>query len=321
MPHSNTQDINIGIGACLVGHAVRYNGEHKRRQRFIDDLGEHVRLVPFCPEVGIGLGVPREPVRIVLDGEERLMDSNTQTVDYSSALDGWTNSVAPALEKLSGYILVKGSPSCGLERVNRYTAKGNFADKDGVGIFTRTIQQRFPMLPVEEDGRLNDPRLRERFMCRVYAYHDWRQLCQTDFTGRGLVSFWSRHKYLVMSRHYESYRRLGRMVAAISTVGVEETFKEFGLCFMAALERPANRKGHVNVLQHVKGYFKRKLDNGQRRDLDEVIEDYRRGRVPLVVPLRLLQHHIKALDNEYLANQSFFSPYPAQLGLRNPVAI
>jgi uncharacterized protein YbgA (DUF1722 family)/uncharacterized protein YbbK (DUF523 family) len=308
----------IGVGACLVGRQVRYNGESKRKNSHIESLKEHTELRPFCPEVGIGMGVPRETVRLVGNlGQERLMDSATQTVDYTAPMRVYTAGVTAANSELSGYILVKGSPSCGFDRVKRYNAAGDFAVNDAAGIFTAELRRLNPLLPLEEDGRLNDAGLRENFVTRVYAYHDWKMFRAQPVSHYCLTQFWSRYKYLLMSQHVPTYKEIGRLLADARSRPIEDTADKFIELLMSGLANMSTRKTHTNVLQHIRGYLKRHLEKTDKQEMDSVIMQYSNGYIPLVVPLTLLRHHFRRHASEYIQKQVYMQPYPEQLSLRN----
>ncbi len=308
----------IGIGACLVGKPVRYNGESKRKNPHIEGLGEHVTLRSFCPEMGIGMTVPREPVRLVGDlGLERLMDSATQTHDYTEPMQEYAANVLKTAPELSGYILVKASPSCGYDRVKRYNTKGNAVLNDSMGIFAAELRKLDPLLPLEEDGRLHDAGLRENFVTRVYAYHEWKAFKQQPVTHPGLTEFWSRYKYLLMSHHVPTYKEIGRLLSNAKSAPLDETANTFIELLMSGLSRMATRNTHTNVLQHIRGYLKRQLETDEKQEMDALITQYRSGAVPLVVPLTLLRHHFKRHASDYIGKQVFMQPYPEQLSLRN----
>jgi len=313
-----TKRPTIGIGGCLVGRKVRYNGESKRKNRHIESLKEHAELRPFCPEVGIGMGVPRETVRLVGDlGEERVMDSATQSVDYTEPMREYAAGVMAGNAEMSGYILVKGSPSCGFDRVKRYNLKGNVVLNDAVGVFAAELSKLDPLLPVEEDGRLNDARLRENFVTRVYAYHDWKTFRTQAVNHHGLTQFWSRYKYLLMSHHVPTYKAIGRLLADGKARPTAETAQMFIGLLMSGLAHLATRKTHANVLQHIRGYLKRHLERPDRQEMDGLISHYSSGHVPLIVPLTLLRHHFRHHGSEYIENQVYMRPYPERLSLRN----
>ena len=308
----------IGIGACLVGKPVRYNGESKRKNQHIEALGEHVTLRSFCPEVGIGMSVPREPVRLVGDlGAERLMDSATQSHDYTEPMQAYAANVLKTAPELCGYILVKASPSCGLERVKRYNSKGNAVLNDSIGIFAAELRKIDPLLPMEEDGRLHDAGLRENFVTRVYAYHAWKAFRQDPITHHGLTEFWSRYKYLLMSHHVPTYKQIGRLLSNAKSTPINETANHFIELLMSGLTRMATRNTHTNVLQHIRGYLKQQLESGEKQEMDALITQYRSGHVPLVVPVTLLRHHFRRHASDYIGKQVFMQPYPEQLSLRN----
>jgi len=308
----------IGIGACLVGSKVRYNGESKRKNPHIESLKEHTDIVPFCPEVGIGMGVPRETVRLVGElGHERIMDSATQTIDYTEPMRNFAARVVSSNQNLAGYILVKGSPSCGLARVKRYNANGNVVLNDAEGVFTQALRKLDPLLPLEDDGRLHDPVLRENFATRVYTYHDWKTFRGQPLSHHGLVQFWARYKYLLMSHDVPAYKEIGRLLANAKTRPIEETAALFIHRLMSGLGKAATRKSHTNVLQHIRGYLKRDLEKPEKQEMDSLIMQYSSGQIPLVVPLTLLRHHFRRHESDYIARQVYMQPYPEQLSLRN----
>lgn len=310
----------LGIGACLAGRAVRYNGQTKAANEHVRDIGEHFELRPFCPEMGIGMGVPRAPIHLVgAPGAVRAMDVESHSRDYTDQLAGYARQVLDSAPELCGYILVKGSPSCGYERVKRFAASGNILAHDARGIFAAALGQADPLLPQEDDGRLHDPGLRESFVTRAYAYHDWKQLRAGGLTAGKLVAFYSRYKYLVMAHDPASYQALGPMVAAAGKQPLDELAPAFIAALMAALARRATRRSHTNVLYHLSGYLKRSIADAERQRLRELIEQYRLGQVPLIVPVTLLRHHFANKPNAYIDSQVFMEPYPDTLKLRNLV--
>lgn len=308
----------VGIGACLVGQPVRYNGESKRKNAHIESLKGHLTLSSFCPEVAIGMGVPREPIRLVGElGNLRLLDSDTQTEDFTDPMKSYAATVHKNNPDMTGYILVKGSPSCGYERVKRYNEKGNPIKSDAMGLFAAELHKQDPLLPMEEDGRLNDHRLRENFVNRVFAYHEWKQLVSGEVTHSVLLQFWVRYKYQVMAHHIASYKSIGQLLANHEGLTVEEMADQFISLLMNALNKMATRRSHSNVLEHIRGYLKKQLSADDKKELGEIIDQYRDGIVPLIVPLTILRHHFKNHQNSYVDQQRFLSPYPEQLSLRN----
>ena len=308
----------VGIGACLVGQPVRFNGESKRKNTHIESIKSHMNLMSCCPEIAIGLGVPREPIRLVGDiGNVRLLDSDSQTKDYTDPIKSYAASVYENNPNMAAYILVKGSPSCGYERVKRYNELGNPLKSDAMGVFAAELHRLDPLMPLEEDGRLNDNRLRENFISRVYAYHDWKHLLAIGITHQALLKFWARYKYLVMAHSNASYKSIGRLLANHEKTSVDTMAQEFIHLLMDALKTMATRKTHTNVLEHIRGYLKKQLNSDDKQELGSIIEQYRTGIVPLVVPLTMLRHHFKNHQNDYIDQQVFFYPYPEQLSLRN----
>ena len=308
----------LGIGSCLAGNEVRYNGQAKAANAHVQALCEAFNVQPFCPEMGVGMGVPRPPIHLVGTAEHlRVLDVATHQRDSTDVIADYARTVLENAPDLCGYILVKGSPSCGYDRVKRFNDKGNIVAHDARGIFASALAKLSPLLPLEDDGRLNDPALRESFVTRVCAYHEWRQLCNAGLTSAGLIGFYSRHKYLVMAHHLPSYKRLGPMLADLSGSDLQALADEFIAVFMGALTHRATRRSHTNVLQHLAGYLKKKLSPAERQRLGGLIDNYRTGLVPLVVPVTMLKHHFANNPNAYIDQQVFLSPYPEELQLRN----
>ena len=292
---------------------------------FLISPNQHVRAISeafemraFCPEMGIGMGVPREPIHIVgTEDDVRVLDVATHTQDYTEQIAGYADTVLALAPELSGYILVKGSPSCGFDRVKRFAMNGHSIASDQKGIFAASLAARDPLLPLEDDGRLNDPGLRESFITRAYTYHEWKQLVASGLTAHKIVEFYSRYKYLAMAHHVPSYKVLGRMVAEAGKRDIDELAGEFIGTLMAALTLRATQRSHTNVLQHLMGYLKKSISAEERARLKELIEQYRQGHIPLVVPVTMLKHHFANSPNSYIDQQVFMSPYPDELKLRN----
>ncbi len=315
---SPTRPIRIGISACLLGSEVRFDGGHKRDPFLTDSLGRFVEWVPVCPEVEAGFGTPRESMRLVrTDGRLRLVTNKTAR-DMTASLDEFVERRVPqfAQDDLSGYILKKDSPSCGMERVKVYDVN-NVPDRSGRGLFAASLLEHYPDLPVEEEGRLSDPRLRESFVDRVYAYWRLRSLFRDSWTVGGLVRFHTAHKLILMSYSPDAYRQLGRLVAEAASIPADVLPQRYTHAFMTALSRPATRKRHTNVLQHMAGYFKETIEPSSKAELAAAIEEYRRGLVPLIVPVTLVRHHVLACGVKYLEEQLYLDPHPRELMLRN----
>lgn len=310
--------IRIGISSCLLGREVRFDGGHKRDGFINQVLSGYFELVPFCPEVDIGLGVPRDPIRLERRGSAvRVVCLKQPDLDLTEPLREYGRQVVHGNPDISGYILKSRSPSCGMERVKVYDPDGGIPAPDGVGEFARTLMEQWPQLPVEEEGRLNDPVLRENFIARVFTYRRWQDLAAAGLTAARIVDFHTRHKLLIMAHGQQAYRALGGLVAECGREDPEAFGARYITALMAALRKPASRKNHTNVLQHVQGYLKDRIDGPDRQELNEVIETYRLGRVPLVVPITLLNHHFRRHPDEYMQRQLYLKPHPPELMLRN----
>lgn len=313
--------LRLGISACLLGQEVRYDGGHKRNPFLIERLGQYVEWVPVCPEVEVGMGVPRETVQMVQIGGTTHMIANQSGRDWTVEMNHYARRRVAELagEKLCGYILKKDSPSCGMERVQLYGAFGQAPERKGRGLFAAALMERFPVLPVEDEGRLQDPVLRENFVERIFA---WRRLCDF-FTPRwrlaGLVEFHAAHKLQLMAHGATGATALERLVAGAQARPRDEVRREYEQGFMELLRRPATRTRHASVLQHMLEYFKKDLKPEVRRDLATSIEEYRQGLVPLIVPVALLRHDVRLQGVEWLQKQTYLEPYPRELMLRNEV--
>jgi uncharacterized protein YbgA (DUF1722 family)/uncharacterized protein YbbK (DUF523 family) len=312
--------LRIGVSACLLGEEVRFDGGHKRDTFLTGVLGPHVEFVPVCPEVELGMGTPRETLRLTRDERGRLRMVTTRTgIDYTAEMTEWARARVRELarEDLSGYVLKKDSPSCGMERVKVFG--GGMPERSGRGLFAAELIARFPNLPVEEEGRLSDPRLRENFIERVFAYRRLRQFFGGRWTRGGLVAFHTAHKMALLAHSTVGYQALGRLVAAASALPRARVRDEYEQGFMQTMARVATPQRHTNVLMHMAGHLKNLLDTASRDELLGCIDEYRRGLVPLVVPVTLLRHHVRVHDVRYLAGQIYLEPHPRELMLRNHV--
>lgn len=309
---------NIGISACLLGEKVRYDGGHKASGFCTTQLGPLVRFVPVCPEMAIGMPSPRPAIRLQLNESQqlRLVQSNNPAIDHTDAMHAFTEQKLPALAGLAGYVVCAKSPSCGMERVRLFDSKGNGLGKQAVGLFTYQLMQRYPWLPVEEDGRLCDPALKENFVARVFACHDYQQTMAEGVTVGKLVAFHSRYKFLIMAHSPVAYRELGRLVAQAKLFAPALLSERYLTELMHALKQLASRKTHTNVLQHLQGFLKQGLTAAEKQELSSSIDKYRQGILPLMAPITLLQHHLSRQPNRYVSAQRYFAPYPETLGLR-----
>jgi len=312
--------IRVGISTCLLGENVRFDGGHKRDPYLVEILGRYVEWVPVCPEVELGLGTPRETLRLVRIGEDVRMVMPKTGQDHTDGMRLFADRRVRKLEKeeLCGYILKKDSPSCGMERVRVFDAHGVPA-KSGRGLFADALLRHFPNLPVEEEGRLSDPRLRENFIERVFAYRRLRTLFAARWKVGDVVAFHTAHKLLLMAHSPKANASLGRLVAEAKKMPRPVLRERYETEFMRALSAIATTKRQANVLLHIVGYFRERLDADSRRELLGVIEDYRRGLVPLIVPITLIRHYVRRFDVPYLRGQIYLEPHPKELMLRNHV--
>jgi uncharacterized protein YbgA (DUF1722 family)/uncharacterized protein YbbK (DUF523 family) len=315
----STTRIRIGISSCLLGQQVRYDGGHKHNGYITETLGQFFEFVPFCPEVAIGLGIPRPPIRLVKHGSAvQARGVQDPALDVTGPLTAYAERVAPKLHAVCGYILKKNSPSCGMERVKLYSAKG-MPVSTSAGVYAGRLLELLPELPFEEEGRLMDPVLRENFIERVFVYHRWQQLHARRLSPGGLVEFHTRHKFIVLAHDEKAYRALGRLVAGAGRGGIAELGQRYLRDLMQALRRPATRTRHANVLQHIAGFFKQQLAADDKRELQGLIDNYRRGQLPLVVPITLMRHYLRRFPDDYLAAQYYLAPHPDELMLRNQI--
>lgn len=319
--------LRVGISSCLLGEAVRFDGGHKHDRFLTDTLGPHLTWVPVCPEVELGLGVPREAIRLVAapagsdEPSPRLVSRSG--LDHTAGMRAVAGRLADQLVSadIHGFVCKKGSPSCGLERVRVHPPEGDGPPTvDGRGLFAQALVERLPMLPIEEEGRLNDPALRENFIERLFTHRAWRDLLASSPRPADLVAFHTAHKSTLLAHHEAGYRALGPLVAqAGATDDFAGLLDEYGRGFAATMAHLATRGTHTNVLSHLQGFVSDHLDAGDRQELTEEIERYRRGEVPLVVPLTLLRHHVRRHPHPWVSTQTYLTPYPSELMLRNHV--
>ena len=299
---------------------MRFDGGHKRDAFLTTILAPHVEFVPVCPEVEVGMGTPRETLRLVRHGGSLRMITTRTGIDHTDAMNRWAATRIEQLrgEGLSGYVLKKDSPSCGMERVKTY-GEGGPPARDGRGLFASALLERMPLLPVEEEGRLLDADIRENFIERVFAFRRLTDLFARRWSTGDLVRFHTAHKMSLLSHSTVAYNELGRLVARASDVPRAELRREYEAQFMGTLAIRATRARHTNVLQHMAGHLKTRVDAGSRAELAACIDEYRRGLVPLVVPLTLIKHHVRQHAVQYLEGQVYLEPHPRELMLRNHV--
>lgn len=314
MTQFDTQQIQVGISACLLGQQVRFDGGHKRSEFVEKELTRYFSFTPVCPEMAIGLGSPRKAIRLVRRDDIIYVEASDGSFDVTEQLTTFSQQQTATFGHLAGYILCAKSPSCGMERVRIYSAKGSA--KEGIGVYARILMATNPLLPVEEDGRLCDPILRENFVTRVFAYHDWLALQNSGITRGKLIAFHSRYKYLLFAHQPAAYKSLGKLLGDAVDLPLEALASRYIAGLMQGLQQRVSRKNHANVLQHLQGYFKKQLSPAQKAELQTTIDKYRRGLLPLMSPMTLLQHYLREYPNPYLASQVYFNPHPEDLALR-----
>jgi uncharacterized protein YbgA (DUF1722 family)/uncharacterized protein YbbK (DUF523 family) len=312
------QKIRLGISSCLLGEKVRYDGGHKLDHFLTDTLGGFVEYVPICPEFEAGFGVPREAMRLMGDPATPRLVTQKTSIDHTDRMNRWIKTKLTRLEKedIHGFIFKSGSPSSGMERVKVYDDRG-VSRKTGAGLFAKAFMERFPLVPVEDEGRLHDIDLRENFIVRVFAYSRWKKQRADDPRPSSIIGFHGRHKYLLMAHNQAVQKEMGKLVAGIKSMDRGEFFERYEILFMNALRHRATVKKNTNVLTHMAGYFKERLDADEKKELLEVIDQYRRGVIPLVVPVTLLRHYVRKYNEKYLADQYYLDPHPMELKLRN----
>ena len=310
--------IKIGISQCLLGDHVRYDGGHKHDRFITGTLGAFLSFVPVCPEIECGLGVPRESMRLVGDPDSpRLLTTRTQQ-DHTDRMVKWAKKRVIELEKedLCGFIFKSNSPSSGMERVKVYNDSG-MPVKKGIGMFARIFMDHFPLIPTEEEGRLHDLVLRENFIERVFTLKRWRDLL-SEKKGMGkIVAFHTQNKLLIRAHSEQHYRTLGKWVAEGKRIPIEELYTRYSETLMEALKLKSTRRKNANVLQHMMGYFKKRLSSDEKQEMLEIFDQYRLGYIPLIVPVTILKHYVRKYNEPYLAQQTYINPHPISLQLRN----
>jgi len=303
-----------------MGSEVRFDGGHKHSRLCTETLSTYFDFVAECPEVGIGMSIPRKPIRLVGDVvSPRAVEVNDNSIEYTDKLVEFGQRKAKEHSDLCGYIFMKNSPSCGVFRVKVYQDNGYPAAEPGTGLYAKEIITANPLLPVEESGRLADASLRENFITRVFAYHNWQEMKQEGLTAKAIIEFHSRYKYVLMAHSPANYVELGRLLADIGNHDINELANTYFSALMVQLKKLASRKTHTNVLMHLQGYLKKVLSADEKQELSRLIDQYRTNQVPLIVPITLLKHHFNNHPDPYIAKQAYLQPYPEELSLRNAI--
>lgn len=312
--------IKVGISACLLGHEVRFDGGHKHSKLCTDSLSYYFEFIPECPEVAIGLGIPRKPIRLIGEASSpRAVAVHDPKLDYTDALIEQGHQKAKQHQDLCGYIFMKNSPSCGLFRVKVYGGNGYPIKGGGRGLYAKAFTDSHPLLPVEESGRLTDPALRENFITRVFAFSNWQQLAAAGLSHKAIIDFHVSYKYCLMAHSPKDYAKLGQMLADAGKSEPTELGQRYFSGLMTALSQVATRKTHTNVLMHLQGYLKKALSADEKQELVKVIDQYRLDQLPLIVPITLLKHHFANHPDPYISKQAYLQPYPEDLSLRNAI--
>ena len=310
----------LGVSACLIGQKVRYDGGHKHQRFFTETLSDHFEFKAICPEVDIGLGIPRPTIQLrqVNDTQIQLVNPREDGSDLTHKMRSYADQRVSDLGGLCGYLFKKDSPSCGMERVPVVINDSGHKVKQGVGIFAQTFMDRWPLIPTEEEGRLNDALIRENFFERVYALQRWRQIENPETNVEGFINFHARHKLMLMARGGSAlYQTLGRLVAGTTRETLLQNRQQYIASFMELMAIKATRGRHVNVMQHIMGYFKNKLDADSKQELLALFDQYRAQEIPLVTPVTLLRHHLRLEPDTYLMQQHYLKPFPESLALRS----
>lgn len=329
-----TRKIPIGISQCAMGDPVRYNGGHKHSKVCTQLLSQCFEYVPLCPEVAIGMGVPRKPIHLLVDKASAPVDAvrvvgvEDAEVDVTAPLREYADSVVPELAGVRGYIFMQNSPSCGLRGVRRYLANGHGIDSEGIGVFARRLQQQFPHMPMEEVGRLNNSELRENFLTRVFAYDAWFRFVEGEAEAESpepgeksqsrisrVIEFYTAYKYVLLAHHQEKTRALGRFLADSKALPIDELAFQVRGRIMEILSLPASRKDRTNALMHSAGHLSEYLDKREKAELKDLIEEYRLGHKPLSAVLTLLRHYLPRSPHSFIHNQVLLAAEPAELGL------
>ena len=316
-----TEKIKIGVSSCLIGEKVRWNGDHKQDRYVREILSRYFEYIPVCPEVEVGMGVPRETVALYGDPEKPSMISKKTQTDWTKPMEKYIKSRINTLsaDDLCGYIFKSKSPSCGMSRVPLYSEFGSHKVKHGPGMFANAFINSFPLVPTEDEGRLNDPRIRENFIVRVFSFKRFNLLLNQKFSLGKWVKFHTQHKFLLLAHSRKHYDDLGELVAHSKTIKPSELKKKYGELFMEALTSKSTPKKNTDVLLHMMGFLKKLLTKIEKEDILSTIEDYRSEILPLIVPVTLIRHQVKKHNIEYLHDQVYLNPHPKELMLLNHV--
>ncbi|MFO7786895.1 MAG: DUF523 and DUF1722 domain-containing protein [Halospina sp.] len=319
MSHEQGRKIPVGISSCLLGEEVRYDGGHKHARYCSQVLSHYFEFRSLCPELEAGLGVPRPAIHLRQHQDGLRLITTSGNADHTAPMDEWIRQALPSLADLRGYILKAKSPSCGMERIRIHNEEGQVIRRDGRGLFAQALMEAYPLLPVEEEGRLNDSHLRENFIERVFVYDDWCRMVEAGLTRNALLDFHTRHKFQLLAHCQKTYRQLGPMLSDLKAEPLASIAERYISAFMQAMQKQITRGDHANAMQHLMGYLRGSMSDADREMLHEQIDFYQQGQVPLVVPMTLLRMAQRREPVAYLERQDYLTPYPDELGLRNHV--
>jgi len=310
--------MKIGVSSCLLGTNCRYDGAGSKDTFVVNELSKYFELVPFCPEA-IVFGTPRESIRLVeIDDQVRVI-SNKEQKDVTEELKNISKTLAlKAFEdNLCGFVFKAKSPSCGIERVKLYQNNSNMCEKKAIGIFAKEITDKQPFLPIEEDGRLNDPWLKENFLMQIFAYKEYKLFLDNNPSFKDLVAFHTSYKYLIYAKSQESYKKLGGIVANHEKRDIADVLSDYTPAFLEAIGKKGNINKTYNVLLHIFGYFKKQINSEEKEHILTACQEYKDGIIPLIAVIKLLNLYVKRFDDSYLKTQKFLNPYPKELALRS----
>jgi len=305
-----------GVSACLLGKEVRFDGGHKKNNFILTELNEHIDFQSLCPELEAGFGLPRPAMQLRKRDEDiRLVFSKDPKQDVTDKMRDYSKNKVKELSELDGFIFKNNSPSCGVFRVPVVIHEEGFRDKSGIGLFAEALTNKYPLMPVEEEGRLNDAGLSENFFERVYAYKRWKET--NDSNVKDFIEFHSSHKFMLMARGSEYYQELGRMVAGTTKKDLGVRRGRYITRFMQVMKIVSVPGRQVNVLQHIMGYLKEEISAEDKQELLASFEAYRQNQIPLITPITLLKHHLRVNPQRFIEKQHYLSPCPEQLALRS----
>ena len=310
--------MKIGVSSCLLGTPCRYDGAGSKSNFVVEELSKYFKLISYCPEA-IAFGTPRESIRLVdVEGETRVI-SNKEHKDVTKELNDISQTLALEAfdDNLCGFVFKAKSPSCGIERVKLYENNSNMCEKKAVGLFAKAVIKKQPLLPIEEDGRLNDPWLKENFLMQIFAFSDLKKFLDKTPDFKALVEFHTSYKYLIYAKGQESYKKLGAIVANHNKKPLEKVLEEYKIAFLLAIGEKGNINKTYNVLLHIFGYFKKLINKDEKEHILTACEEYKQGIIPLIAVVKLLNLYVKRFDDKYLKVQKFLNPYPKELALRS----